>query len=186
MSKSRILLSTCVLAGFALGSQFTMATEIERPYLGLDYALYTYENANANASDAEPSAIRLRAGSVVAKYLAVEAHLAVGAGDDDIKITTIGGTTAHKISSPIAYGVFVRPQIALGALSLYALGGYSYVEFELSPAPAAWSDNTTSTKDFSFGGGVQIDLGNNLGVNASYIQYVEGLSAVSGGLMYRF
>ncbi|HQX90234.1 MAG TPA: hypothetical protein PKY03_07545, partial [Moraxellaceae bacterium] len=51
----------------------------EKPYLGLDYSVFTYENSHPGASDAEPTAVRLRLGSVVAKYLAVEAQVAIGA-----------------------------------------------------------------------------------------------------------
>lgn len=176
------LLSSCLLTAACCLAVQAHAQDIEKPFIGLDYSLRTYENEKPNVSKTEVPAVRLRAGSVVLPYLAVEAHVALGTGDDTGKI---GGTTPYTIESPLSYGIFVRPQLKLGALSLYGLAGYSYVELEYSAALAA-GNPTDSIKDFSFGGGVQIDIGQHWGLNADYIQYVEGFTAVSGGLVYRF
>lgn len=181
MISARIV-STFLLAstlGFSIQAQ---ADAAERPYLGLDYSQRTYENSNTNASDTEIPAVRLRAGTELFPYLSIEAHIAVGTGDDT---GIIGGTTPYTIESPLSYGVFVRPQVKLGPLALYALAGYSYVEFEYSTA-LVQGNPTDSAKDFSFGGGVQLDIGKNWALNADYVQYVEGFSAISGGAAYRF
>lgn len=181
MIKSR-LISTLILTGSIAISLNANADDIERPYFGLDYSQRNYENANPNATDAELPGVRLRAGTEISPYFALEAHAVIGAGDDT---GVIGGTTPYTIESPVTYSAFLRPQIKLGTVTLYALGGYSYVEFEYS-TPATTEKPTDSTSDLSFGAGVQLDLGKHLGLNVDYVQYVEGLSAVSGGVMYRF
>lgn len=176
------LISSCMLAASLSFSTSALADDVEKPYFGLDYSLRSYENSNSNASDAEIPGVRLRAGTEVSPYFALEAHAVIGVGDDT---GTIGGNTPYTIESPVTYGVFLRPQIKLGAVVLYALGGYSYVEFEYS-TPVTTEKPTDSTSDLSFGAGAQVDLGNHFGLNVDYVQYVEGLSAVSGGVMYRF
>ena len=174
--------SSCLLAGALSFCMSAQADEVEKPYLGLDYSLRTYESANTNATDTELPAVRLRAGTELFPYLALEAHIAIGAGEDT---GTIGGTTPYTMESPLAYGAFIRPQLRLGALALYALAGYSYVELEYS-GPQIQGSPIDSVKDFSFGGGAQLDIGKNWALNADYVQYVEGFSAISGGVTYRF
>lgn len=176
------LLASCLLAGTSVLGSAAYAAEAEKPYIGLDYSQRSYENSNENASDAEIPGVRLRGGSELSKYFAVEAHVVIGAGDDT---GTIGGTSTYTIESPVTYSAFLRPQVKLGSLTAYALAGYSYVEFEYK-TPATTEKPTDSTTDFSFGAGLQLDIGKHLGLNVDYVQYVEGLSAVSGGVLYRF
>lgn len=174
------LLSSCLLAASFCLSLPSHAQDIEEPYIGLDYSQRTYENSSSTVSDTEIPAVRLRAGTLLMPYLAAEAHVAIGTGDDT---GTIGGAP-YTLESPLAYGVFIRPQLPLGPITVYALAGYSYVELEYSstsPKPP-----TDSITDFSFGGGLQVNLGKHWGLNADYTRYVEGFSAVSGGVLYRF
>lgn len=173
------LLSSCMLATSFCLSLPSHAQDIERPFVGLDYSQRTYENSSNNVSDTEVPAVRLRAGSVLAPYIGVEAHVAIGAGDDT---GTINGSP-YTLKSPLAYGVFIRPQLPLGPVTIYGLAGYSYVELQYSSATDTPTDSVT---DFSFGGGLQIDLGQHWGLNADYTRYVEGFSAVSAGVLYRF
>lgn len=181
MINARIL-SSCLLAGTFGFCAIAQAVEAEKPYIGLDYSQRSYESSNSSASTATIPGIRLRGGSEVSPHLAIEAHVVLGAGDDT---GTIGGTTPYTIESPVTYAVFLRPQVKLDSLTLYALGGYSYVEFEYS-TPLVTSNPTDPVKDFSFGAGLQFDISKNIGLNLDYIQYVQGLSAVSGGVLYHF
>ncbi len=174
------LLSSCLLAAsFGLGLP-AHAQDIEKPFIGLDYSQRTYENSSNTVTDVKIPAVRLRAGSEISPWLGVEAHLAVGAGSDD---GTIGGAP-YTLRSPLTYGVFLRPQLTLGPIVLYGLGGYSYAQFKYSstitPTP------TDSLNDFSFGGGLQVDLGQHWGLNADYVRYVQGFDAISGGVLYHF
>jgi opacity protein-like surface antigen len=181
MINARIV-SSCLLAGTFSLCAIAQAGEAEKPYLGLDYSQRSYENSNSNASSATIPGIRLRAGTEINPNLAVEAHFVLGAGDDT---GTIGGNTPYTIESPVTYAAFLRPQVKLDSLTLYALGGYSYVEFQYS-TPLVTGNPTDPVKDFSFGAGLQFDINKQIGLNLDYIQYVQGLSAVSGGLLYHF
>ena len=178
------LLTACLLAGSVFTSLAARAGDIEQPYLALDYSIHTYQNANASASDANPTAVRVRAGSVISKYLAVEAHAAIGSSDDEGTITTPGGSVAYKISAPIIYGVFLRPQVKAGPLSLYALGGYAVTVLEFEQAGGASEDVDDS--NFAYGGGAQIDVDKHWGLSADFVHYADGLDTISGGAVYRF
>lgn len=175
------ILSACLMAA-SIGAGSSAYAQPEKPYVGLDYSQRNYENANSNATDAELPGVRLRAGTEISEYFALEAHAVIGAGDDT---GTIGGTTPYTISSPVTYSGFLRPQIKLGNLTAYALAGVSYVELEYT-TPTITESPTDSTTDFSFGVGLQLDLGKHFGLNVDYVQYIEGLNALSGGVMYRF
>ncbi len=176
------LLSSCLMAASCCLSLPSYAQEIEKPFVGLDYSQRTYENDSNNVDDTTIPAVRLRAGTELDKYFGIEAHLAIGAGNDT---GTINGSSTYKIESPITYAAFLRPQVKLGPVTLYALGGYAYVEFEYS-STGTTGKPIDSTSDFAFGAGAQLDLGKHLGLNVDFVQYVEGFSGVSGGLMYRF
>ncbi len=173
------LLSSCLLATSFCLSLPSYAQDIEKPFIGVDYSQRTYENTSSSVTDTETPAVRLRAGSVLAQYIGVEAHIAFGTGEDS---GTINGSP-YTLESPLSYGVFLRPQLPLGPLTIYGLAGYSYVELKYSSTVGTPTDSIT---DASFGGGLQIDLGQSWGVNADYIQYVKGFSAVSAGVLYRF
>lgn len=178
-------LNSCLLAGTLLLTHSAYGAEAEKPYIGLDYSQHTYTNTNPGASDASPTAIRLRAGSVISEYFAVEAHAAIGAGDDTTTVTSSGGSVDYEISIPLVYGLFLRPQVKLGGVTLYALGGYSSATWEYSPAPTS-GDTTKRINGGSYGAGLQVDLGSNWGLNADYVSYVQDISTISAGVVYRF
>jgi hypothetical protein len=54
----------------------------EKPYIGIDYQMGTYTQNN---TDVNPEAFRLRAGTELNSYLAVEAQAGVGTASDTYK-----------------------------------------------------------------------------------------------------
>ncbi|MBK7299528.1 MAG: hypothetical protein IPI79_03430 [Moraxellaceae bacterium] len=54
----------------------------EKPYVGIDYQMGTY---SLNNTDVNPEAFRLRAGTEINRYLAVEAQAGLGTASDTYK-----------------------------------------------------------------------------------------------------
>lgn len=166
-----IILSSGVLAASA------SARDAEKPYVGVDYTMLQLEDVGI---DVEPYAIRVRGGSVLGKYLAVEAHAGAGVGSD-----TVSGT---RVSLKSLYAVYLRPQVSLGALHLYALAGYGYLNIAVRDQFNGSYDEDDS--DFTYGAGAQLDLGEKWGVNASYVQHMKDadykVESLSAGVVYRF
>lgn len=176
-----------VVLGLAFGliSHSALAEDdFESPYLALDYSLFAYESAKQGTSDANPTGLRLRAGSIITPNLGVEAHLGAGATSDDVTYSTLAGTTQVTIDVDTLYGIYLKPRLPLGSLSLYALGGYTYAKF-------SWSNSSSSQvgeEDLdggTIGGGAQLDLGKNLSISADLIHYLDGLEAISAGFVYQ-
>lgn len=172
-------LSIAVLLAASAAATTAHARDGEKPYLGLDYAILTEED-DAGGEDVEPHALRARAGTVLAKYLAAEAHYATG-----VKSDTIDG---FRTSLQSQYAVYLRPQLSAGALHVYALVGYGYLQFEYknSMEKSATMDDT----DLTYGAGVQLDLGEKWALNASYIHLLKEedvtIESFGGGVVYRF
>ena len=175
MSLQKLLTAIILSSGtLALSAN---ASEIEKPYVGLDYTMLQIEDTGI---DVEPHAIRVRGGSVLGKYLAVEAHAGAGVNSD-----TVSGT---RVSLKSLYAVYLRPQVSLGALHLYALAGYGYLNIAVRDQFNGSYDEDDS--DFTYGAGAQLDLGEKWGVNASYVQHMKDadykVESLSAGVVYRF
>ncbi|MBL0229354.1 MAG: porin family protein [Moraxellaceae bacterium] len=97
----------------------------EKPYVGIDYQMGTY---NLNNTDVNPEAFRLRAGTEINRYLAVEAQAGLGTASDTYKVT--GGQVDIKVDS--FYSLFLRPQLNLtNTVSVYGLVGEPILMFHL-------------------------------------------------------
>jgi hypothetical protein len=112
----RLALAMAV-AAFSAPS-FAETYKTERPYVGIDYQIGTFEQQSG--ASAEPKAVRLRAGTELAPMLAVEAHAAFAAESDTLALPGVN----YEVEMNALYSVFVRPQINLGdVLSVYGLLG---------------------------------------------------------------
>lgn len=173
-------LSIAVLLAASAAATTAHARDGEKPYLGLDYVFITEDDDTAGAEDVELQAVRARAGTVVAKYLALEAHYATG-----VKSHSSGD---FRTNLQTQYGAYLRPQFSAGALHLYALAGYGYVQFEYKDAGI--KSTTGDNHDLSYGAGVQLDLGEKWALNASYIHLLKDedstIESFGGGVVYRF
>lgn len=182
MSLQKLSIALILSAGVAATAAH--ARDGEKPYIGLDYAMFTFDAGNG--IEFEPHAVRVRAGTVLNKYLAVEAHAGAGAKGDTLTITfPIVGDVDVRSDVESLYAVFLRPQVSMGNVHLYALAGYGYAKAELSIPHTSIADDQ-DTSDVSLGAGIELDLGKNLGVSANFIRYVEDVEAIGAGVVYRF
>jgi hypothetical protein len=81
-------------------TSFAETYKTERPYVGIDYQLGSFEMANG--TEAEPTAVRLRAGTELAPMLAVEAHVAAGAESDVLALPGVN----YEVEMNALYSVF--------------------------------------------------------------------------------
>lgn len=190
MSLQKLSIALLLTAGLA--STAAHARDGEKPYVGLDYNILKSEydfrstftptlgtQGSASGSvDSEPYAITVKAGSVLAKYLAIEAHAAFGVRGDNYRFQiptavinpAIDATTADARSElDTFYGVYVRPQISLGdVVDLYALVGYGYTRMKFT-IPVAGIKIDEDNTGISYGVGAQLNLGSNWAINGSYL-----------------
>lgn len=190
MSLQKLSIALLLTAGLA--SAAAHARDGEKPYVGLDYNIvkseYDYrstftptllpQRSAAGSVDSEPHAITVKAGSVLAKHLAIEAHAAFGVRGDSYRFQippavinpALDPTTADARSElDTFYGVFVRPQISLGdVVDLYALIGYGYTRMKFN-IPVAGVKIDEDNSGMSYGAGAQLNLGSNWAINASYL-----------------
>lgn len=166
---------TLAMVAAALGSSSVFA--LEKPYVGIDYQMGTFEAAAG--LEAEPSALRLRAGTEVNPYLAVEAQAGFGADSDTL--AKPGVTFDVKVDS--FYALFVRPQISLGSVaSIYGLVGASYVDLSAHSNNVAIASDDGFRHDTAFGAGLDFKIYKNVRLSVDYIEYLSEYSAVSGGV----
>lgn len=183
MSLQKLFTALTLLAGgIATGAN---AGEIEKPYVGLDYSVFTFDAGSS--VEFKPHAARVRAGSVLTKFLAVEAHAGTGIKGDTITVNFGAPVGVLDVRSDVEslYAVFLRPQISAGNLHLYALAGYGYAKMELS-LPHTDVNADEDSGDVSFGGGAELYLDTNWGVNINYIRYQEDVESFGAGVAYRF
>jgi len=161
---------------------FADTHDIERPYAGVDYQMGIHERSGGE--EANPTAVRLRAGTELSPYFSVEAHAAFGTASDAIDLP---GVTLD-VELQALYAVFLRPQLPLGDVgSLYALLGYSYADLEATSSNELVTPSTSGfQKKGSFGVGADLKVYKNVRLNVDYVEYIDGYKAVSGGLRFNF
>ncbi len=160
----------------ALSSPLVLA--VEKPYIGIDYQMGKLE---FNNGEAKPQALRLRGGTELNPYFAVEVHAGTGVSSDTVSFSNVD----YNVKLESFYGVFVRPQISLNnAASLYALVGGSYVDKSVeSSNPTASSANISGFEhDVAFGAGLDFQVHSNIRLNIDYVQYNSHYTAISAGL----
>ncbi|MDO8415827.1 MAG: outer membrane beta-barrel protein [Agitococcus sp.] len=159
----------------ALSSPLVLA--VEKPYIGIDYQLGTYTESKF---EVKPEALRLRAGTELTPYFAIEAHAGIGT-KSDVAILDAKGTKSD-INVESYYGLFVRPQISLNDMaSVYALLGSTYLDVS-SSATAVQAEQKTFGKSFSYGVGADVKVYKKIRLSADYIKYMDSYKAISFGV----
>ncbi|MBK9185267.1 MAG: porin family protein [Moraxellaceae bacterium] len=157
----------------ALSSTTLLAAE--KPYIGIDYQMGTYTQNN---TDVNPEAFRLRAGTEINRYLAVEAQAGLGTASDTYKVT--GGQVDIKVDS--FYSLFLRPQLNLtNTVSVYGLVGGTYIDVS-STSSIPQNNDSGFTHTTSYGAGLDFTIKNGIRLGADFIQYMDNYSAVSVGI----
>lgn len=149
----------------------------EKPYVGIDYQMGTYTQ---NKTDINPEALRLRAGTEINSYLAVEAQAGVGTASD----TYMANRVQFDIKVDSFYSLFLRPQLSISnAISVYGLLGGTYIDVSsTSSKPTISPSDSGFTHTASYGAGVDFTIKNGVRIGADFIQYMDDYSAVSVGI----
>ena len=157
----------------ALSSSTLLAAE--KPYIGIDYQFGTYSQNN---TDVNPEALRLRAGTELNNYLAVEAQAGVSTASDTYQIK--GGEVDIKVDS--FYSLFLRPQLTITeGISAYALLGGTYIDVS-STSNQPNNNRSGFTHTFSYGAGVDFNIKDGIRLGADFVQYMDDYSAISVGV----
>lgn len=165
---------------FLLAAAAQPAIAREQPYAGFDYSQITFSTANA---EPEYAAFRVKVGNEFSRYLGVEYQ---GATSFGMETNTVpGGSIDSRLRGIV--GLYLRPKLELGEdFAVYALGGYSWSWVELDVKIPGRLSRTEAQDDFSAGAGVEARLLGKSFVSVDYMQYTEGLTAVSAGIRIPF
>jgi hypothetical protein len=149
----------------------------EKPYVGIDYQMGTYTQ---NKTDINPEVLRLRAGTEINSYLAVEAQAGVGTASD----TYMAKNVNFDIKVDSFYSLFLRPQLNLtNTVSVYGLVGGTYIDVSsTSSNPSAAPSDAGFSHTTSYGAGLDFAIKNGIRIGADFIQYRSDYSAVSAGI----
>lgn len=158
----------------ALGSSTLLATE--KPYIGIDYQLGTYSQNN---TDVNPEALRLRAGTELNNYLAVEAQAGFGTASDTL---VANGNVQYDIKVDSFYSLFLRPQLTITeGISAYALVGGTYIDVSRTSTLSSNNDSGF-THTFSYGVGLDFNIKDGIRLGADFVQYTDDYNGISVGV----
>lgn len=149
----------------------------EKPYIGIDYQMGTYTQNN---TDVNPEAFRLRAGTELNSYLAVEAQAGFATASDTYAAKGI----TFDIQVDSFYSLFLRPQLSINnAVSVYALLGGTYIDVSsTSSDPTRSPSDSGFTHTASYGAGIDFNVKNGIRIGADFVQYMDDYNAVSIGV----
>lgn len=165
---------------FLMAAAAQPAVAREQPYAGFDYTQATFSTANA---EPEYTAFRVKVGNEFNQYLGVEYQGAMGIGVETNAVP--GGSIESRLRGLV--GLYLRPKLELGEdFAVFALGGYSWSWIELDVNIPGRLSRSERTADLSGGAGVEARLLGKSFVSVDYMQYTEGLTAVSAGIRIPF
>lgn len=161
----------------ALSAVAVAGDDVEHPYVGLDYQLGRFESS---AGTANPQAARLTVGTEVVPMFAVQAQIATGVQSDKIARSGVN----YDISLNNLYGVYLRPQLALGTdvASIYALAGYSWVNLDSKASNNSFPSANATDSAFSWGVGLDANVYEGLRLNVDYTQYIKSYKTLNVGV----
>jgi hypothetical protein len=150
----------------------TTAANAENKYLAADLMFLDMQLTAANASSAaSPSAVEVRVGSLIHKYLAVEGALAFGVSDDNFNSAAKG-----KLKNLFAVNALGRLPLGESA-EVYGRLGLAKMAVKISGGPYAGSYNDTGVL---FNVGVAIDLSRYSTISLGYTQLPD-VNVTGGG-----
>lgn len=167
---------TALSLGLLVAALTPYAEAKEAPYAGVDLSMVSL---NTTTGDINPIAVRLRVGTELVKYLGVEFQTAVGVADDTA--TVAGGTLTGNLTN--ISGAYLRSKLPLGdAASVYATLGYAWSRIEIQSQVPGLVGNTASDSDISAGVGAEIKVMSHSYLSLDYMEYSDGLTAISIGV----
>jgi hypothetical protein len=184
MKKAALILGVLMActgpAGAGENNALTTARVQESPYVGIDYVMTTLKVRNA---ELEMNGGRLRIGSELNRYLGLEYQATIGFDDDEASV--LGGTISTRLKA--ATGAYVRGKLPLSeAAAIYGLVGYSWTWLEVDAQAFGLQDQTREDDGLSAAVGIEAGMPGKFFVNAEYIEFTEGLTAVAAGVRIPF
>lgn len=149
----------------------------EKPYVGIDYQLGTYE---ISGTEVNPEAIRLRAGSELHEYFGIEAQAGFSTASDTLVKTGV----KYDIKVDSFYSIFLRPQLKIGnAITAYALLGGTYIDVSSSSSnKLLFPDDSGFKHTASYGVGVDFLVKDGIRIGADYVQYLDEYNTINVGI----
>jgi len=149
-----------------------------KTYVGMDYAMANYEmDTGFDTLDIKPTALRMRLGSTLNDYLAIELHGAFGLSDDTDTVDVLGESISAQYEIDSALGVFIKARAPVGErFGLFAMLGYSRLEGSYridAPSVAIVESGSESESDVSMGLGADFRMTDRLYLNADYLQLLD-------------
>lgn len=167
---------------------FPLAAQAEA-YFGINYTQIQQDNRFSNQGfeagqdDFKTGDVFLRLGGVVNKYVSAEMR--------------VGSTAVPKKDGNREYrfnynaGLYGKLSLPLGFVSIYSLVGYTWGEEQMKTTVGNDEKNDRGhLHDWTIGSGLDINLGEHLGINAEYTVYYDigkvQFMGPSAGVFYRF
>jgi len=134
------------------------------PYLGASFGNFDYRVDGQDK--VSPKIGMFRVGVPLTPYFSLEGRIGTGLSTD---FSEWFGGYDLKIDS--FYGGYAKANLPLSPIaSIYALAGYSGIKLRRK---FAFNDQTTTDDSFSFGGGVDVDLGRVTRLNVEWGRFLD-------------
>lgn len=170
-------------SALSLLGAFVPAFSFADGYIGLNYTQLEQEDRFFGEGEFDTGEVFARLGGHVNRYFATELRLGSTLNDKS------EGGEEYRFNYHV--GAYVQLGYQFDFWRPYSLLGYTYGEEEATLNNNIRYDDATATiKDTSYGAGVDINIGENLGLNAEYVQYYDigdvSFKGPSAGVFYKF
>lgn len=180
----------CLFAGLVVGATASMSTlayaDESKAYIGVNYMVLDHDRLSVAGEDFETGETVLRFGGEINEYFSSE--LRIGMTTNWVEDNASGAEFKHLYS----YGGLLRLRKELGPITPYIGLGYMWTRKEVSGAIPASRNFKKTEEDAVAAVGLDISLGENLGLNIEYFALTvepfsdTNLSGPSAGLFWRF
>jgi opacity protein-like surface antigen len=168
-----------------------LCTQISTQAEGVYFGSY-YHRGIYNESGLDPlnfSAIGVSVGKKLTPNISLEARYFSGLTGDDFVLEDLDLDLAIDLES--AFSIFFKGDIPFNDnLNLYGLVGYTSAQFKTTARASNFSfSSSSSTSDFSLGGGMEVQIRKNLLLGVEYVMYLYSdtytYSGINLGLKYQ-
>jgi opacity protein-like surface antigen len=136
-------------------------------YFGANYSTFEYQDTDITNSTFEPDGVTLRIGIEPVDWLGLEIRGATGLNEDTRRI--LGVNTDFELDH--LYGAYAKLGLPISDVVMpYVIGGKSEIK---GTAKAVGFEESDSVRDTSYGGGVDSNVSESLGLNVEYMQYLD-------------
>ncbi len=173
-------------SGFLFVAVSAMA---QASYVSVNYFVTEFDHKKSDAST-DLDGLSFNFGQNLNDNFAIEGRLGLGFGYDTYNDFTFPATSVDYRLNFLS-GIYLRGELPLGKFRPYAMVGLSYVEVRIRGAikgiPVYGYE---SNGDFSYGGGLDFQISDSVGLNVDYIMLIDSsksqIDSFSGGLKFYF